>query len=83
MKTKIILDTPICKIFQTHGYQVYIRAKDGLWVEMAIFPDDLTGLVNALDLSVNACSGKFFPAKGTARLDQEQIESQQKKITQK
>lgn len=78
MKQKVILDTAICKIFQkSTGYHTYIKAQDGSWVEMAAYPGELKGLVNALDLAVNACSGKFYPAKGTAHLDLQQIEQQQ------
>ena len=84
MKTKLILDTEICRIIQKQtGYHTYIRAKDGSWVEMVEYQNDLKGLVNALDLALNACSGKFYPAKGTAHLDRLQIEEQKKGIEHK
>lgn len=64
--SKLILDTEICKIYlKSTGHHTYIRSRDGLWVEMCQYPTDLKGLVNALDLAVNACSGKFYPAHGT------------------
>jgi len=64
MKTKLILDTDIVKIEQSQeGYHTLIKMQDGGWLEHATFPNELKGLVNALDLATNACAGKFYPKR--------------------
>lgn len=62
MKTKQILNTEIVQIQQEQdGYHTYVAMQEGGWLEMATFPNDLKGLVNALDLATNCASGKFYP----------------------
>ncbi len=62
MKTKLILNTELVKIEQSqNGYHTLIKMQDGGWLEHATFPNELKGLVNALDLATNACAGKFYP----------------------
>lgn len=58
---KRILDTEICKInFTGQGYQTLVLTESGLWVELKELPPDLKGLIEALDVSMNVLSGKFW-----------------------
>jgi len=67
MKTsqnRVILNTEIVKIFQTNdGYHTQVAMQEGGWLEMATFPNDLKGLVAALDLATNCAAGKFYPRR--------------------
>jgi hypothetical protein len=64
MKTKNILNTEIVKIEQDqNGYRTFVAMQNGGWLEMATFPNELKGLVNALDLATNCAAGKFFPKR--------------------
>lgn len=70
MKTKQILNTEIVRIEQSNnGYHTFVMMQDGGWLEMATFSNDLKGLVNALDLSTNCVSGKFYPKKTVTMFD--------------
>jgi len=61
---KYVVDTDVVKVFVTiEGYHPMVRMKDGGWIEMAAFPPNAMGLVNALDFCVNAASGKFYPRR--------------------
>jgi hypothetical protein len=69
MKAKKILDTDIVRIVLTdEGYNVFIKMQNGSWLEHAPFEGDLKGLVNALDLAVNCCAGKFYPRRLASKL---------------
>lgn len=62
--TNLILNTEFCKI-EDNGKElvVLIAMKDGGWLEHVPFPNDMKGMVGALDLAINCVSGKFFPRR--------------------
>ena len=61
---KLILNTEFCKIEETDKeLNVFIAMKDGGWLEHTPYPNDMKGLVAALDLAINCVSGKFFPRR--------------------
>lgn len=58
---KLILNTDICKIFKDNGgHRMEVLTESGAWVELKELPGDLKGLVEALDISMNVLSGKFW-----------------------
>lgn len=67
-KKKLILDTELVQIVQEGGeYRMFIKMSRGGTLEHEPFPQDLRGLVAALQLATEVCAGKFFP-RGLAEL---------------
>lgn len=64
MKQKVVLTTPFVRIVQTEvQYQVFITMSEGGIVEHNPFPNNVQGLVAALQLATEICAGKFFLMK--------------------
>lgn len=72
---KLILDTELCKIYFTgKEYEVFILSERAGWIEHHPFEGDLKGLINALDLSMNVLSGKFW-LRGLSDMNKHNVEN--------